>query len=80
VFGTARKDVSFLADPNLGDWITDRGDSRARFDTDAFARSSDTLCSLSKEGPGSAGPMTAAAGQNGRRLRPDYRASRTNHR
>src|ERR1039458_6989666 len=60
VFGTARKDVSFLADPNLGDWITDRGDHRARFDTDAFARSTDTLYSLSKEGPGSAGPLTAA--------------------
>jgi type IV secretory pathway TraG/TraD family ATPase VirD4 len=60
VFGTARKDVSFLADSNLGDWITDRGDNRARFDTDAFARSTDTLYSLSKEGPGSAGPLTAA--------------------
>jgi type IV secretory pathway TraG/TraD family ATPase VirD4 len=60
VFGTARKDVSFLADPNLGDWITDRGDTRARFDTDAFAASHDTLYSLSKEGPGSAGPLTAA--------------------
>jgi type IV secretory pathway TraG/TraD family ATPase VirD4 len=60
VFGTARKDVSFLADPNLGDWITDRSDHRPRFDTDAFAKSHDTLYSLSKEGPGSAGPLTAA--------------------
>jgi type IV secretory pathway TraG/TraD family ATPase VirD4 len=60
VFGTARKNVSFLADPNLGDWITDRGDQRARFDTDVFAKSTDTLYSLSKEGPGSAGPLTAA--------------------
>jgi type IV secretory pathway TraG/TraD family ATPase VirD4 len=60
VFGTARKNVSFLADPNLGDWITDRGDQRARFDTDVFAKSHDTLYSLSKEGPGSAGPLTAA--------------------
>jgi type IV secretory pathway TraG/TraD family ATPase VirD4 len=60
VFGTARKDVSFLADPHLGDWITDRGDTRPRFDTDEFADSHDTLYSLSKEGPGSAGPLTAA--------------------
>ncbi len=60
VFGTARKNVSFLADPNLGDWITDRHDNRPRFDTDAFAASTDTLYSLSKEGPGSAGPLTAA--------------------
>src|ERR1039458_4758041 len=60
VFGTARKDVSFLADPNLGDWITDRYDDRPRFDTDVFAASSGTLYSLSKEGPGSAGPLTAA--------------------
>jgi len=30
---TARKDVSFLADPISADWITDRGDNRARFDT-----------------------------------------------
>ena len=60
VFGTARKNVSFLADPNLGDWITERGDDRPRFDTDVFAASSDTLYSLSKEGPGSAGPLTAA--------------------
>src|SRR5664279_6180262 len=60
VFGTARKNVSFLADPNLGDWITDRLDDRPRFDTDAFAASSGTLYSLSKEGPGSAGPLTAA--------------------
>jgi type IV secretory pathway TraG/TraD family ATPase VirD4 len=60
VFGTARKDVSFLADPNLGDWITERGDNRPRFDTDAFAASHDTLYALSKEGPGSAGPLTAA--------------------
>ena len=60
VFGTARKNVSFLADPNLGDWITERHDDRPRFDTDAFAASSDTLYSLSKEGPGSAGPLTAA--------------------
>jgi type IV secretory pathway TraG/TraD family ATPase VirD4 len=60
VFGTARKNVSFLADPNLGDWITDRHDGRPRFDTDVFAASSGTLYSLSKEGPGSAGPLTAA--------------------
>jgi hypothetical protein len=60
VFGTARKNVSFLADPNLGDWITDRHDDRPRLDTDVFAASSETLYSLSKEGPGSAGPLTAA--------------------
>jgi len=60
VFGTARKNVSFLADPNLGTWITDGHDKRPRFDADAFAASTDTLYSLSKEGPGSAGPLTAA--------------------
>jgi type IV secretory pathway TraG/TraD family ATPase VirD4 len=60
VFGTARKNVSFLADPNLGDWITDRHDDHPHLDTDVFAASSDTLYSLSKEGPGSAGPLTAA--------------------
>jgi type IV secretory pathway TraG/TraD family ATPase VirD4 len=61
VYGTARKNVAFLADPNLGDWITDRGDGRRRFDTDLFARTAvDTLYSLTKEGPGSAGPLTAA--------------------
>ncbi len=59
VFATARKNVSFLADPNLGPWIT-AGDARRRFSTDAFAGSSDTLYALSKEGPGSAGPLTAA--------------------
>ena len=60
VYGTARKNVSFLADPNLGPWITDRKDGRRRFSADAFAGSVDTLYSLSKEGPGSAGPLTAA--------------------
>src|SRR5664280_491853 len=60
VFGTARKNVSSLADPNLGMWITDGHDNRPRFDADAFAASTDTLYSLSKEGPGSAGPLTAA--------------------
>ena len=60
VLGTAKKNVSFLSDPNLGLWISGANDGRPRFDADAFAQSSDTLYALSKEGPGSAGPLTAA--------------------
>jgi hypothetical protein len=75
VFGTARKDVSFLADPNLGDWITDRGDNRARFDTDAADRGSDcgggalrraAGCSLGRWPP--RGPYGVPARRGGQRL------------
>lgn len=60
VIGTAKKMVGWLADPKLTAWITDPGDGRPRFTADRFLDDRSTFYSLSKEGPGSAGPLTAA--------------------
>jgi type IV secretory pathway TraG/TraD family ATPase VirD4 len=61
VYGTAKKMVAFLADPVLAVWaVPPAADGVARFDCARFVGSSETLYSLSKEGPGSAGPLTAA--------------------
>jgi hypothetical protein len=60
VVGTARKNVAFLADPALAPWITDVPAGRPRFRAQEFASTPDTLYSLSKEGPGSAGALTGA--------------------
>jgi type IV secretory pathway TraG/TraD family ATPase VirD4 len=60
VMGTAKKMLSFIADPALAAWVVDPVDGRPRFDASRFLEDRSTLYSLSKEGPGSAGPLTAA--------------------
>jgi type IV secretory pathway TraG/TraD family ATPase VirD4 len=62
VFGTAAKIVAWMADPRLRAWIVDPKDSRAQLDVAGLLAdgSSATLYSLSKEGVGSAGALTAA--------------------
>jgi type IV secretory pathway TraG/TraD family ATPase VirD4 len=60
LFSTASNAVKFMVDPRVLAWITDDG-SRPRFDPKAFVRSGrDTLMLLSKEGKGTAAPLTAA--------------------
>lgn len=65
VFGTARSFLGFLRDPRFVAWMTPSRDGngdggRRVFDPDAFARSTDTLYLLSKEGAGSARALTGA--------------------
>jgi type IV secretory pathway TraG/TraD family ATPase VirD4 len=60
VYGTAKKMVTFLSDPDLVAWATDPSGQRAQLHTDQFVASNDTLYGLSKSGPGSAGPLTGA--------------------
>jgi type IV secretory pathway TraG/TraD family ATPase VirD4 len=60
IFGTAAKSLSFLTSPSILRWVTDDG-GRREFVPGEFVRSGrDTLVSLSREGVGSAGPLTAA--------------------
>ncbi len=60
LFGTAAAAVAFLTSPAILEWVTDRS-GRPQFDPDAFVRSGrDTLISLSREGVGTAGPLTTA--------------------
>jgi len=60
VYGTASKTVSFLADPRVLEWVEDRGGGHREFHPAAFAGSTDTLYSLSREGDGSSGPLVTA--------------------
>ncbi len=60
VMGTAAKMVAFIADPRLAAWVVDPGDGRPRLDVERVLASGSTLYSLSREGPGSAGALTAA--------------------
>ncbi len=61
VVGTAAKIVGFLEDPRIAAWVTDPGDdSIPRLSAEQFVASTGTLYALSREGPGSAGALTAA--------------------
>ncbi|HVX23328.1 MAG TPA: TraM recognition domain-containing protein [Acidimicrobiales bacterium] len=60
IFGTARQMIAFLSDPVLARWATVADDERPRFVAAEFVTGTDTLYALSMEGPGSAGPLTAA--------------------
>lgn len=65
LFSTAQKAVKWLTSPEILAWVTDEPaageDARPEFDPPAFVRSGrDTLISLSREGMGSAGPLTTA--------------------
>ncbi|GHD46228.1 type IV secretory system conjugative DNA transfer family protein [Mycetocola manganoxydans] len=65
VYGTAAQMASCLKVRAIAEWVTPQsgnlsGDHRPQFDPHAFARSSDTLYSLSKEGKGTAGPLVTA--------------------
>ncbi len=60
VYGTAKKMLGFMVDERLARWCVDDGSARPRFSAEAFATSNDTVYALSREGPGSAGPLTAA--------------------
>jgi len=60
VYGTAKKMVQWVVDDQLARWCSDPGGTRRRFAAAEFVTSSDTVYGLSREGPGSAGPLTAA--------------------
>lgn len=62
VYATAAQMAACLKVRAIAEWVTPRSaaDPRMQFDPHAFARSTDTLYSLSKEGKGTAGPLTAA--------------------
>ena len=65
VYGTAAQMASCLKVRAIAEWVTPlggnvAGDRRPQFDPHAFARSGDTLYSLSKEGKGTAGPLVTA--------------------
>lgn len=62
VFGTAMEWVGFLRDRDVLRWAEKQGDldPRPHLNTDAFARSTDTLYLISKEGAGSARALTGA--------------------
>lgn len=59
VYGTARSLMGFLRNRDIVCWVT-RQPGLPAFDPAAFARSTDTLYSLSREGAGSVGPLVAA--------------------
>ena len=60
VYGTAKKMLGFMVDKRLARWCVADKIPRPRFSAEAFATSNDTVYALSREGPGSAGPLTAA--------------------
>jgi type IV secretory pathway TraG/TraD family ATPase VirD4 len=62
VYGTARPWIDFLRNETLLPWITRQGteDNRPQFDPYAFAKSTDTIYLISREGAGSARAMTGA--------------------
>lgn len=65
VYGTAAQMASCLKVRAIAEWVTPQGghvdaDPRPQFDPHAFAASTDTLYSLSKEGRGTAGPLVTA--------------------
>ncbi len=57
VFGTAREVCSFMTNRDAMAWVTPSPGRRPEFDPRAFAASTDTLYSLSKEGKAGAGPL-----------------------
>lgn len=59
VFGTALSLLKFVRNPRIREWITPR-DDRPEFVPEQFVASTDTLYSLSLEGPGSAAPLVGA--------------------
>lgn len=60
IYGTARQMIAFMADPHLARWATESDGDRPRLVTAEFVAGRGTLYALSMEGPGSAGPLTAA--------------------
>ncbi|MEV4649042.1 TraM recognition domain-containing protein [Saccharopolyspora sp. NPDC049357] len=62
VFASALKLLKCLEEPDVLRWVTPPadGEERPEFDPYAFVRSRDTAYLLSREGVGSAGPLTAA--------------------
>lgn len=65
IFGTAEKMIQCLKNRNTLRWVTPAGgsvaeDLRPQFDPKAFAQSQETLYLLSKEGVGTAAPLTTA--------------------
>ena len=65
VYGTAKKMLGFMVDKRLARWCVADKTPRPRFSAEAFATSNDTVYALSREGPGSAGPLTAALHRRG---------------
>ena len=61
VFGTAQEMCAFMTNRQAMTWVTpENHDPRSQFDPAAFAVSTDTLFSLSKEGKGSCAPLVTA--------------------
>jgi type IV secretory pathway TraG/TraD family ATPase VirD4 len=65
IFGTAEKMIQCLKNRNTLRWVAPAGgtvasDHRPQFDPKAFAQSQETLYLLSKEGVGTAAPLTTA--------------------
>ena len=61
VFGTAQQMATCLTNREAAQWVTPVAyDRRPQFDPAAFVAGSETLYMLSKEGRGSAGPLTTA--------------------
>jgi type IV secretory pathway TraG/TraD family ATPase VirD4 len=63
IYGTAKKSVNCLVNPAITRWVTppkDGADALPLFHPKQFARSTDTLYSLSREGQGTAGPLVTA--------------------
>ncbi len=62
VFGTAQQMATCLTNRQAAQWVTPAGgvDQRPQFDPHTFAAGDQTLYLLSKEGRGSAGPLTTA--------------------
>ena len=60
VYGTAVQMASVLTNRAATAWVVQDGTGRTEFAPELFATSTDTLYLLSKEGAGSAGPLTSA--------------------
>lgn len=62
IYGTARKSVGFLVNPEVTRWVTfdPKQPDRPEFDPASFVREGGTLYSLSMEGRGIAGPLVTA--------------------
>jgi len=61
VYGTAKKNVSFLVNPDITRWVTPAGQpQRRQFSPTEFVGGTETLYLLSVEGQGTAGPLVTA--------------------
>ena len=60
VFGTAAQMASCLTNRQAAQWVTPNGSKRPEFDPHTFVTGTHTLYLLSREGRGSAGPLTTA--------------------